>query len=270
EPAAQAFAGSTSFTGEPDGPPIKPGPDLADNGSGMMTAMGICAALYQREKTGLGQRIEVAMTDHVSDFIRIHYGWPIERGVPTPRPGNWVPFTRKIAPAEAYPCKPFGPNDWIFMHVSSNEMWHAVLKVVGREDLKDDPRFATPVSRGDHREETNQVVIDWLKDKTKYEAMEAFCRAGAPTGAVRDTLEVLSDPDLKRRGIMVEIDDPDRGRMTIPGWPINMSESKVPVRTAPRLGEHNREILGGLLGLSDERVAELTGKPELTREASGV
>jgi formyl-CoA transferase len=148
EPAAQAFAGSSSFTGHPDGPPTKPGPDLADNGSGLLTAMGIIAALYQRERTGIGQRIEVAMTDHVATFNRIHYGWPIERGVPTPRPGNWVPFTRKIAPAEAYPCKPFGPNDWVFMHVSSNEQWQRLLKVVGREDLRDDPRFATPVTRG--------------------------------------------------------------------------------------------------------------------------
>ena len=71
------------------------------------------AALYQRQHTGRGQRIQVAMTDHISTFIRIHYGYPIEQNVPTPRPGNWVPFTRKIAPAEAYPCKPFGPNDWL-------------------------------------------------------------------------------------------------------------------------------------------------------------
>jgi formyl-CoA transferase len=258
EPAAQAWAGSSSFTGHPDGPPTKPGPDLADNGSGMMTAMGIIAALYQREKTGKGQRIEVAMTDHVAAFNRIHYGWPIERDVATPRPGNWVPFTRKIAPAEAYPCKPFGPNDWIFMHVSSNEQWHGVLKVVGREDLIGDPRFTDAVTRGAHREETNQVVIDWLKDKTKYEAMEAFCKAGAPVGAVRDTKEVWSDPDLRRRGIFVTVNDVDRGEVTIPGWPIQMSESKVPVRTAPRLGEHNKEVLGDLLGYSDDKVRSLT------------
>jgi formyl-CoA transferase len=258
EPAAQAYAGSTSFTGEPDGPPIKPGPDLADNGTGLMTAMGIIAALYQRQNTGRGQRIEVAMTDQVSTFIRIHYGYPIDQNVATPRPGNWVPFTRKIAPAEAYPCKPFGPNDWLFMHVSSNEQWYRLLGVVGREDLKDDPRFATPVTRGAHRQETNQVVIDWLRDKTKIEAMETFCRAGVPCGAVRDTLEVLNDPDLRRRGIFVTVQDPDRGEITIPGWPIHMSDTHVPVRAAPRVGEHNQEILGGLLGKSEAEVRALT------------
>jgi formyl-CoA transferase len=258
EPAAQAYAGSTSFTGEPDGPPIKPGPDLADNGTGLMTAMGIIAALYQRQTTGRGQRIEVAMTDQVSTFIRIHYGYPIDQNVATPRPGNWVPFTRKIAPAEAYPCKPFGANDWLFMHVSSNEQWYRLLGVVGREDLKDDPRFATPVTRGAHRQETNQVVIDWLRDKTKIEAMEIFCRAGVPCGAVRDTLEVLNDPDLRRRGIFVTVQDPDRGEVTIPGWPIQMSDANVAVRAAPRVGEHNQEILGGLLGKSDAEVRALT------------
>jgi len=258
EPAVQAFGGSTSFTGESDRPPMKPGPDLGDNGSGLMTAMGILAALYQRQRTGRGQRIEVAMTDHISTFIRIHYGYPIEQGVPTPRPGNWVPFTRKIAPAEAYPCKPFGANDWLFMHVSSNEQWYRLLDVVGRPELRDDARFATPVTRGQHREETNQVVIDWLRDKTKLEAMELLCRAGVPAGAVRDTLEVLNDPDLRRRGIFVTVSDPDRGDVTIPGWPIQMSDAHAPARGAPRPGEHNQEILGGLLGLSEQEVEALT------------
>jgi formyl-CoA transferase len=258
EPAVQAYGGSSSFTGEPDGPPIKPGPDIGDNGTGLMMAMGILAALYQRQRTGRGQRIEVAMTDHISTFMRIHYGHPIEQGVPTPRPGNWVPFTRKIAPAEAYPCKPFGPNDWVFMHLSSNEQWYRLLDVVGRPELRDDPRFATPVIRGAHREETNQVVIDWLKDRTKIEAMEILCRAGVPVGAVRDTLEVLNDPDLRRRGIFVTVDDPHRGEVTIPGWPIKMSDAYVPVRAAPRPGEHNEEILGGLLGLSPDQIAAVT------------
>ena len=258
EPAAQAYGGSTSFTGSPDGPPIKPGPDLADNGTGLMTAMGIIAALYQRDRTGRGQHIQVAMTDHISTFIRIHYGYPIDQHVATPRPGNWVPFTRKIAPAEAYPCMPFGPNDWLFMHVNSNEQWYRLLDVVGHPELKDDPRFATPVARGAHRHETNQVVIDWLRNKTKIEAMEMFCRAGVPCGAVRDTLEVLNDPDLRRRGIFVTVQDHDRGEVTIPGWPIQMSDAHVDVRAAPRPGEHNQEILGGLLGLSERAIHALT------------
>jgi formyl-CoA transferase len=266
EPAAQAFGGSTSFTGHPDGPPTKPGPDLADNGTGLMTAMGIIAALYQRQRTGRGQRIQVAMTDHISTFIRIHYGYPIEQNVPTPRPGNWVPFTRKIAPAEAYPCKPFGPNDWLFMHVSSNEQWYRLLDVVGHPELKSDPCFATPVTRGTHREKTNQVVLDWLQDKTKIEAMETFCRAGVPCGAVRDTLEVLNDPDLRKRGIFVTVQDPDRGEVTIPGWPIQMSDAHVPVCIAPRPGEHNQEILHDLLGLSADEIGALTGEPARTVE----
>ena len=120
-----------------------------------------------------------------------------------------------------------------------------------------------PVIRGAHREETNQVVIDWLKDKTKIEAMETLCQAGVPVGAVRDTLEVLNDPDLRRRGIFVTVDDPDRGSVTIPGWPIKMSDAHVPVRAAPRPGEHNEEILGGLLGMSAGEIAELTQTPDL-------
>ena len=89
-------------------------------------------------------------------------------------------------------------------------------------------------------------------------------RCGVPVGAVRDTLEVLNDPDLRRRGIFVTVDDPDRGSVTIPGWPIQMSDAYVPVRAAPRPGEHNQEILGGLLGLSGEEIAELTQAPAVT------
>ena len=227
---------------------------------GLMTAMGIIAALYQRERTGRGQHIEVAMTDQVSTFIRIHYGYPIEQNVPTPRPGNWVPFTRKIAPAEAYPCKPFGPNDWVFMHVSSNAQWYGVLDVVGRQDLKDDPRFATPVTRGAHRAETNQVVIDWLRDHTKIEAMETFCRAGVPAGAVRDTLEVLNDPDLRRRGIFVTVQDPDRGEVTIPA---GLSRCRTPTSTStprPAPASTTRRFLAACSASPKPRSANSPGR----------
>jgi formyl-CoA transferase len=96
--------------------------------------------------------------------------------------------------------------------------------------------------------------------------METFCRAGVPCGAVRDTLEVLNDPDLRRRGIFVTVQDPDRGEVTIPGWPIQMSDAHVDVRLAPRPGEHNEEILSGLLGLSPAEIAALTGAPARTVE----
>ncbi|MDE3077582.1 MAG: CoA transferase, partial [Chloroflexota bacterium] len=187
---------------------------------------------------------------------------PIERGLPTPRPGNGVPFVKQIAPVDAFPCKPFGPNDYVFMHVASNEHWARLLRVIGREELETDPRFAAPELRGANRAATNKVVADWLADKTKIEAMELLCRGGVAAGAVRDTLEVLQDGDLTKRGVFVTVQDPERGQLTLPGWPIKMSRSPVAVGPAPRPGQLSQEILQSVLGLSADELAALGVIPQ--------
>ena len=251
DPMAQAMSGASSVTGEPGGPPMKPGPDVADTGSGMVMASGILAALYQREKDGLGQHVELAMTDHVATFLRIHYGWPIERGTATPRFGNQPPFLLTTAPSDIYPCRPFGPNDYVHIHCGSDRQWQRMARVIGREDMLGDPRFATMASRGEHKADVDKAVRAWTATLDKLAAMRALGAAGVPAGAVRTTAEVLADTDLRDRGIFVTVSHPARGELTIPGWPVQMSRSPARVAAPPEPGQHTGEVLRDWLGQAD-------------------
>jgi formyl-CoA transferase len=248
DPIAQGFSGGSGITGEPDGLPMKPGPDVGDTGTGMVLAGAILAALYQREKDGLGQRLQVAMTDQVATFMRIHYGWPIERGMDTPRFGNRPPFLVTTAPSDIYPCPPFGPSDYVHIHCGSDRQWERMAKVMGREDLLGDVRFATMASRGEHKAEVDEAVCGWTATLDKMAAMRALGAAGVPAGALRSTTEVLTDPDLRERGIFVMVDDPVRGPVTIPGFPVRMSRSSARVTAPPQPGQHSAEVLRDWLG----------------------
>jgi formyl-CoA transferase len=248
DPIAQAMAGASSITGEPGGPPMKPGPDVADTGSGMAAATGILAALYQREQDGLGQHIELAMTDHVATFLRIHYGWPIERGMATPRFGNQPPFLQTTAPSDIYPCPPFGPNDYVHIHCGSDRQWQRMARAMGREDMLGDPRFATVASRGEHKALVDEAVRAWTASLDKLAAMRILGSAGVPAGAVRTTTEVLQDEDLRRRGIFAPVRHPVRGELTVPGWPVQMSRSPAQVSAPPQPGEHTDAVLREWLG----------------------
>ena len=248
DPIAQGFSGGSGVTGEPDGLPMKPGPDVGDTGTGMVLAGAILAALYQREKDGLGQRLQVAMTDQVATFMRIHYGWPIERGMDTPRFGNRPPFLVTTAPSDIYPCPPVGPSDYVHIHCGSDRQWERMAKVMGREDLLGDVRFATMASRGEHKAEVDEAVRGWTATLDKMAAMRALGAAGVPAGALRSTTEVLTDPDLRERGIFVTVDDPVRGPVTIPGFPVLMSRSPARVTAPPQPGQHSAEVLRDWLG----------------------
>jgi formyl-CoA transferase len=255
DPIAQAMSGAFSITGEPDGRPIKPGPDTADTGTGMVAALTILAALIHRERTGAGQRIEIAMTDHVATFMRLHYAWPIVRGVPTPRTGNAAPFVRRVAPADTYRCHPLGPNDYVYIHCGTNGHWHDLLGVMGRMDLAENPRLQSPEDRGEHHEEVDAIVESWCAERTKLDVMRLLGEAGVPVGAVRTTEEVLLDPDLMERGIFTEIEHPDLGVIRAPGWAAQMSGSAVRVRTPPLPGADNESVFGELLGLTPDELA---------------
>ena len=248
DPIAQGFSGGSSITGEPDALPMKPGPDVGDTGTGMVLAGAILAALYQRERDGRGQRLQIAMSDQVATFMRIHYGWPIERGMDTPRFGNRPPFLVTTAPSDIYPCPPFGPSDYVHIHCGSDRQWERMVKLMGREDMLDDPRFATMASRGEHKADVDAAVCAWTATLDKMAAMRALGAAGVPAGAIRTTTEVLTDADLRARGIFVTVDDAVRGPVTIPGYPVRMSRSPAVVTAPPQPGEHTAQVLRDWLG----------------------
>jgi formyl-CoA transferase len=247
---AQAAGGVMSITGERDGRPIKPGVTLGDTGTGLHAAIGVLAALYQRTITGRGQKVEVAMQDAMVNYCRIAYSRQLLTNKACERNGNSVVLGN--APCEVFKCKPGGHNDYVFIYTSraTNAHWERLCEVIGREDLKNDPRYETPPKRGNHAAEINAEVEKWTQNFTKFEAMEKLGAKGVPCGAVMDTKELSDEPTMREREIFAEIDHPVRGKLVIPGWPVKMSGSYVKVKASPVLGADNADVYAEWLGLS--------------------
>jgi formyl-CoA transferase len=243
---AQAMAGAMSMTGAPDGPPTKAIGGLADTGAGLHAAIGILAALVQRQATGVGQQIEVAQQEAVVNLLRIHLRDTYATGKPVPRQGN---RSVNAAPSNIYRCRPFGPNDYVFVHCATVEMWKALTAIVGRPELGDDPAYADRRDRVKFIDAIDDMIEAWTEKRTKQEALEILAGAGVPCGAVLDSAEVLSDPHLRARGMIVELKHPARGPYPMPANPVRLSDSPTEVVRAPLLGEHNAEVYG-TLGLS--------------------
>ncbi len=254
----QATGGVMSITGEPDGRPIKPGVTLGDTGTGLHCAIGILAALHQRRATGQGQLVQVAMQDAMVNFCRVTYAAQGHTRKAVARRGNQV-VLGTTAPSNVYRCQGGGPNDYCYIYATraNNSHWERLLKVIGREDLLDDPRFNSPQARADHIDEVDAVIEPWVAARPKREVMETLGKAGVPAGAVLDTLELSQDPDMREREIFVTVQHPDRGAVTLPGWPVKMTASHVPVAAAPLLGADNEEVYGAWLSYSPEDLAEL-------------
>lgn len=255
---AQAAGGALATTGEEGGRPIKPGPNIADTGAGLHCAIGILAALYQRRETGIGQRIEVTMQDAVINFTRIAYAAQEMFGSPPPRVGNQS-LIAGTSPSEVYPCLGDGPNDYCYVYTTraSNSHWEKVLEVIGREDLRDDPRFETAQMRAGNYLEVDAIISQWTRSRDKNEVMKLFGEAGIPASAIFDTVELANDAALRERGTFVSVDHPVRGPMTIPGFMVKMSESAVEVRASPLLGADNNDVYRDLIGLTQQEIDNL-------------
>ncbi len=254
EMIAQAMGGVMALTGTADGPPLRIEAGLGDTGSGLHAAIGILAAIIQRGVTGVGQRIEVAQMDVVVNLTRIHFRDHYLGINPIPRKGNRSP---NAAPSNLYRCRPFGPNDYVFIHTANNEMWKALTRVIGQPELATDPRFADRKQRLAAVEEIDAIVEAWTGKRTKHEVMELLGAAEVPCGAVLDSDEVMANEHLRQRGMIVDVEHPTRGKMAIPGSPIRMSASPTEVTRAPLLGEHNAEVYGKLLGYGEGELAAL-------------
>ena len=254
EPIAQAMGGAMSITGFPENPPTYVVPAIGDSGTGMHMAIGILAALQQRHATDKGQHVEVSMQDAVVNIIRVSLRDHQRFGHAMPRRGNQMGQT---VPSTVYPCAGGGPNNYVFINASQQPMWLAMLRAMGRSDLADEPRFATETARWDNRAALNQIIEEWTQARGKHEVMRLLGEAGVPCGACQDTGEVLADPHLKAREMIVNVDYPTRGTYQTVGCPIKLSESPVQVTRPPLLGEHTEGLLGELCGVDPAEVKRL-------------
>jgi formyl-CoA transferase len=252
EPIAQAMGGAMSVTGFPDGPPTFTWPSIGDSGTGMHCVIGILAALMQRHATGLGQRVEVSMQDAVVNLIRVSLRDHQRFGRVMERTGNQLGAG---VPGTTYRCRPGGPNDYVFVFVQQ-QMWHPLLRAIGRADLIGDARYETPEARWTHRSEVDKLVEEWTLGRSKHEAMKILGEAGVPCGACLDTGEVLTDPHLLARDMIVEVEHPVRGRFLTVGNPIKLSASPATIGPSPLLGEHRAQILAEL-GYTDAQITAL-------------
>ena len=254
EPIAQAMGGAMSITGFPENPPTTVVPAIGDSGTGMHMAIGILAALQQRHSTGEGQHVEVSMQDAIVNIIRVSLRDHQRFGAPMPRRGNQLGQT---VPSTIYRCAGGGPDDYVFINAWEHPQWIAMLGVMGRPELAEDPRFKEPAARWENRDALNAIIEAWTGQRTKYEAMRLLGDAGVPAGAVQDTGEVLADPHLKEREMIVDVDFPGRGTYQTVGCPVKLSESPVSVTRPPLLGEHTQEVLSALCGVDPDEVKQL-------------
>ncbi len=253
EPIAQAMGGAMSVTGFPDNPPTYIFPAIGDSGTGMHMAIGILAALQQRHATGRGQHVEVSMQDAVVNLIRVSLRDHQRFGRPMGRTGNQL---GRNVPGTTYPCAPGGPNDYVYLYAQP-QMWPAVLDVLGKPELAQDERFRTPEARWENRAALDAIIEGWTRARTKHEVMRLMGAAGVPCGACQDTGEVLADPHLRAREMIVDVDFPPRGTYQTVGCPMKLSDSPVTVTRPPLLGEHTDDLLGALCGVAPEDVKRL-------------
>jgi formyl-CoA transferase len=267
EPIAQAMGGSMSTTGDPAGPPTVTGAQIGDSGTGVLLVAAILAALIQRDRhTGAGQRVVCAMQDSVLNLCRVklrdqqrlvagplaEYPVQSEDGA-VPRSGN---ASGGGHPGSALRCAPGGPNDYVYLILRPTE-WAVLCKEMGREELVDDPDFATPERRVDRLGEVFSLIERWTSTMTKWEVYERLNGIGVPCGPVFDTKELLEDPSLRDRGLIAVVDHPQRGTYHTVGCPMQLSDSPVEYAPAPLLGQHTRELLADELGFDDEEIATL-------------
>jgi formyl-CoA transferase len=246
---AQACGGPMSITGEKNGPPLKPGPTLGDTGTGMLLCISILGALVRRQRTGLGEHLQVAMQDAMLQYIRTAFA--AQDGLKHAAPRSASGGASVAAPMGTFTCKGGGPNDFIYIFASGTnpEHWRRLLSVIGREDLLGDPRFETPKARAEHAAEVNEMIAVWTRQHDKQEAMSIIGAAGVPAGAVLDTMELYGDPNFEQRGIFQTVQHPQKGAFKMPAWPVRFEGRPLPVMPAPLLGQHNADVLGDWLGL---------------------
>ena len=250
----QASSGMMSVTGMPDGPPMRAGASIVDFLSGVHLYAGIMTALYERTQTGEGRLVEVAMQDTAYPTLASNLGFTYRgSGALPPRVGNRHGGLA-LAPYNVYEAS----DGHIAVVCVTEPHWHKMLAAMGREDLKDDPRFSTNKARVENLAQTDEVVQQWASSRTRDELVALSKHHGFPAAPVRNLIEVMNDPHMHARGMLEWFEDEDLGRIVLPGSPLMIhGADRVATVSSPKLGQHNQEIYGQWLGMSDAAIEAL-------------
>jgi formyl-CoA transferase len=266
ETIAQAMGGSMTTTGFEDGVPLATGSQIGDSGTGMHCVAGILAALLHREKTGKGQRVEVAMQDSVLNLCRVKlrdqqrltHG-PLTE-FPTKEFGDFVPRSGNASgggqPGATLKCAPGGQNDYVYVIIQPPG-WAPLMNLVGRPELIEDPEFATPEARLNKLDQCFGLIEEWTRTRGKWDVLGEMNKQNIPCGPIMSTKELIEDEFLIARGIVVDVPHKSRGSFKTIGCPMVLSDSPVEVLSPPLLGEHTEEILAKVMGYDKAQVEQL-------------
>jgi formyl-CoA transferase len=279
ENVAQCTGGAASTTGFREGPPVVTGAQIGDSGTGLHLAFGICAALYQRNRTGRGQKVFASMQDGVLNLARVklrdqqrlahgplteysQYGEGVPFGKATPRAGN---DSGGGQPGWILKCKGWenDPDAYIYF-ITQAPVWGAICDLIGKPEWKTDPDYATPPARLPRLKQIFATIEEWTMTMTKFEVMEKCNAVDIPVGPILSMKEIAEEQSLRDTGTVVEVDHPVRGKYLTVGNPVKMSDSVTEVKRSPLLGEHTEEILTKVLGYSAKELAEIKGSGAIT------
>lgn len=251
----QAMCGVISVTGHPDQPPVKAGAALCDFSAGVHLYGAIMTALYQRERTGKGRVVEVTMQDFVYASLASNLGMLHARGDAAPsRTGN-KHGGLGIAPYNAYATS----DGWVVINAPGDAHFRSILDVIGRPELKDDPRFVTRSARVANMAAVDELLESWTRLHPKDEVAEKLLAASVPCAPVRELKEVVADRNMHARGSLQWIDHPDMGRIVVQHSPMTFEGTdRMPLEPSHRLGADNAAVYGDWLGRSAEELAALT------------
>lgn len=251
---AQAYSGLVSITGPSGGPPCRVGTSVGDIVAGHQCAIAILAALWYREKSGIGQKIDISMVDglvYILENAIVRY--TVTGEVPKPL-GTMHPT---ITPFQGYKTK----DEWIIVPLGNDQLWTKFCEMIGRIDLLDNPKFKTNKLRTENRDELNEILNRIFESKSLKEWEEMFEQNGLPYSPINTIDKVVNDPVVNYRKMIVEVKQPKVGKMKIAGSPFKMSETPGSVwAPAPLLGEHTKEVLKNILNYPDDKIEELRNK----------
>ena len=250
----QAFSGIMSITGEPGGQPVRAGVSFLDLSTGMLCALGVCAALIQREKSGLGQRVDGSLLETAVSMLAFHAEGYLLTGLVPKALGSSHP---SLSPYRNFKCK---DGQWIFIAAANDRFWQKLARALGLGDLAGDPRFATNQQRVAHRTELEQLLEGEIGGREREALLKLLAEADVPATPVNTVDQVMTDPQTIERGIVQKVVHPKLGEIPVVGTPLRFSRMSPGVRrAAPLRGEHTDQILAEC-GLAPETIRELRDK----------